>query len=223
MPTPVLLLLSTLTGVIAGYLANWAAADLPDRFRQSGAPASATLNRSAWRSKAVIVMLAILFPLLAWRIGWSPASLLVNWCYAWFLTTVSVIDLETRRVLNVMLAPAAVFALCAGFWLGRPSLPSILGGGVVGFLLFWGLYVIGRLMYGPGALGFGDVKLAGVIGLMAGYPGVMQALLLGALLGGAGAIFLLATRRARWSSASAYAPYLAAGAMLALWAGTGSL
>ena len=86
-----------------------------------------------------------------------------------------------------------------------------LGGGA-GFGLFFLLGVLGR-----GALGFGDVKLAGVIGLMTGFPGVLVALTAGALLGGIAALALLVTKRATRKSKIAYAPYLAAGAVIALW------
>jgi len=224
MPFWMLLILSVFAGAGAGYLANLAADKLPGWGTQvegERAEGTAPNVRVPWRSRAVMAALAVLFPLLAFQQGGAIRPLLVSWCYAWFLVTVLVIDLETRRVLNVMVGPAAVFAVAAGLWLGEPSLPSILGGGLAAFLLFFGLFLLGRVMYGRGALGFGDVKLAGVIGLMTGYPGVLPALTAGALLGAAAAIFLIVTRRASLRATTAYAPYLAIGAMLALWAGLG--
>jgi leader peptidase (prepilin peptidase)/N-methyltransferase len=238
-PTPLITLLFALgAGFLAGLLANWAADCLPPA--TAGAPASIPLLRRSpasrlpvtraalrqmpltpslrrRREQAVIVALMTLFALLACLMPTNPPGLFVNWCYAWFLVTVLVIDLETRRVLNIMLLPAAVFALAAGLWLGSPSLPSMLVGAAVAFAFFWCLYLFGRLVFGPGALGLGDVKLVAVIGLMTGYPSVLHALIAGALLGGVGATVLLATRRAGWKTTCAYAPYLAIGAMLALW------
>ena len=225
--TFLLITTSLLLGAAAGHLSNLAADWLPHRTQSAPLhPVEATdgsPRARAWRTRSVIVLLMILFPLLAWRLNGAPAPLFVSWCYAWFLVTVLVIDLETRRVLNVMLGPAAVFAVAAGLWLGAPSLQSILFGGLVAFLLFWGLYLLGRLLFGRGALGFGDVKLAAVIGLMTGYPAVLPALLAGVLFGAVGAVVLLATRRAGLKSTYAYAPYLAIGAMLTLWAGIGGL
>ena len=207
------LLLALAAGLLAGLLANWAADQLPNYTAAPGAP----LHRHPLRKQIVMVALLVLFTLLAAHNHGDPARQFVSWCYAWFLTTVLVIDLETRRVLNIMLLPAAVFAVAAGLWLGQPNLASMLGGAAVGFGLFWCLYVLGRVKYGRGALGFGDVKLVAVIGLMTGYPNVLNALVIGAVLGGAAAVILLLTRRAGWRSTTAYAPYLAAGAMLALW------
>jgi leader peptidase (prepilin peptidase) / N-methyltransferase len=207
------LLLAAGAGFLAGLLANWGADHLPV---YAAVPAEQTHSHPQ-RKRMVVAGLIVLFILLAFQSHPDPARLFVSWCYAWFLTTVLVIDLETRRVLNVMLLPAAIFAVVAGLWLGQPTLASMLGGAAVGFGLFWCLYFVGRVKYGRGALGFGDVKLVAVIGLMTGYPNVLNALVIGAALGGAAAVVLLLTRRAGWKSTTAYAPYLAVGAMLALW------
>ena len=184
--------------------------------------ARTALNAAHWRAPAVEAAMIVVFLVIALGFGTTPATMIVAWCYAWFLITVLVIDLETRRVLNAMLLPAALFAVAAGLWLQTPSMPSMLAGGLVGIGLFGLLYVIGRMLFGRAALGLGDVKLAGVIGLMTGYPDVMRALVIGVLLGGAAALVLLATRRAGMKSTSAYAPYLALGAMIALWTTLGS-
>ena len=206
-------LLAVGAGLLAGLLANWAADHLPNYAAVGGQQ----IHKHPLRNLMVLIALLALFTLLAFHNYADPARLFVSWCYVWFLTTVLVIDLETRRVLNIMLLPAALFAVAAGLWLGQPTPASMLAGAAAGFGLFWCLYFLGRVKYGRGALGFGDVKLVAVIGLMTGYPNVLNALVIGAALGGAAAVILLLTRRAGWKSTTAYAPYLAAGAMLALW------
>jgi prepilin signal peptidase PulO-like enzyme (type II secretory pathway) len=92
------------------------------------------------------------------------------------------------------------------------NLVNALLGGAVGFGVFLLLAIVGR-----GALGMGDVKLAGVIGLMTGYPDVLWALIIGALVGAGAAIVLLISRKATRKTAIAYAPYLAFGAFVVLW------
>jgi leader peptidase (prepilin peptidase)/N-methyltransferase len=231
-PVPLTTLLFAMgAGLLAGLLANWAADILPlvapvageqtksplPRRQPQPSTALARLPLRSLRERSVVMTLVVLFSLLAYQNPADPARVFVSWCYAWFLTTVLVIDLETRRVLNIMLLPAAVFAVAAGLWLGQPSLPSMLAGAVVAFGLFWCLFLLGRVLYGRGALGFGDVKLVAIMGLMTGYPNVLHGLGIGAALGGIGAFVLLITRRAGWKTTCAYAPYLAAGAMLALW------
>ena len=141
----------------------------------------------------------------------DPWSLAITCLYATFLLAVLVIDLEHRRVLNVMLAPAAVIALLASLLPGYPDPLQALLGGALGFGIFLLLALIGR-----GAMGLGDVKLAGVIGLMTGYPLVVPALAAGIVLGGVAAMVLLVTRRAGRKDTMAYAPYLALGTIVVL-------
>ncbi len=144
--------------------------------------------------------------------------MVVAWAYTAFLLTVLAIDLETRRVLNVMVGPAAVVALLASFLPGMPGPVAALVGGAAGFGGFLVLFVIGR----GRAMGFGDVKLAGLIGLMLGYPAVVPALALGIVLGGVAALALLIARKAGRKSYIAYAPYLALGALAVLFRTLGS-
>jgi len=123
--------------------------------------------------RAPLLELAMMaaFLLSAWRFGSEPLRMVTLWLYAWFLLTVLVIDLEHRRVLNVMVLPAAVVAFGASFLPGAPAPLDALIGGAGAFAAFFLIALLGR-----GAMGMGDVKLAGVIGLMTGYPLVVPAL-----------------------------------------------
>jgi len=156
--------------------------------------------------------MAAAFAITTWLVGPDPIAVAIGWLYAAFLLTVLVIDYEQRRVLNVMLAPAAVVVLALSPPPQTPTLQSSFIGGVVGLGLFMLVYLLSR-----GHLGMGDVKLAGLIGLMLGYPAAVNALLLGIILGAVAALVLLATRRATRKSSMAYAPYLALGALAAMW------
>ena len=114
-------------------------------------------------------------------------------------------------MLNVMVAPAAVVEPAHQLPARRPDPRPGAHRRRVGFGVFFLLALIGR-----GAMGLGDVKLAGVIGLMTGYPLVVAALALGIVLGGVAAIALLVTRRAGRKGTMAYAPYLALGTIIVL-------
>lgn len=205
-----MVLLTVAAGFAAGGLGNWAANTLPGRSSADRQPA--TCARSAQRTWLLYVATLAAFGITAWRFGPDPVQIAIGWLYAAFLLTVMVIDFEHRRVLNVMVAPAAVAALALSLLPQTPSVESALLGGAVGLGLFVVVYLLSR-----GHLGMGDVKLAGVIGLMLGYPVVVNALVVGILLGAAAALVLLATRRATRKSTMAYAPYLALGALFVMW------
>jgi len=136
-----------------------------------------------------------------WLLGWGALLLLV-----------AVIDFEHRLVLNKVLGVAGAVALGASAiglaW--APPLRGALIGGVAGLALFALIAVVGR-----GAMGLGDVKLAGLIGLLLGFPQVFNALLLGVVFGGIAALAVILSGGGRKSSI-AYAPWLSLGALVTL-------
>ena len=233
------------SGMLSGACANWASDALPVERKASGNPAVNVVRgplailhyltlpwyffrggacphcdpqsgeRRPLRAPLLELAMMAAFVLIGWRFGSEPLRMVTLWLYAWFLLTVLVIDLEHRRVLNVMVAPAAVVALAASFLPGSPAPLDALLGGAGAFAAFFLIALLGR-----GAMGMGDVKLAGVIGLMTGYPLVVPSLLAGIVLGGLAAAVMLITRRATRKTAIAYAPYLCVGALaMLLWAG----
>jgi leader peptidase (prepilin peptidase)/N-methyltransferase len=114
---------------------------------------------------------------------------------------VAVIDLEHKLILHPVSLVGAVLGVISGT-LYHGVLSTLLGG-AVGFGVMFGLYLLGGLFIklvsrlrgeevDDIALGFGDVNLAGILGLVLGWPGVIAGLVLGILIGGAGsALYLL--------------------------------
>jgi len=174
------------------------------------------------RSPFVEFGAAAVFAFLAWHYGLSR-ELAFAAVYAAIFIVIFVIDLEQKLILNVVVFPAMLLAFAFSFFwggyqefwpkVGPGFVLSALMGGAVGFLLMLLPYLITR---GRG-MGYGDVKLAALIGLMSGFPLVVVALLVGIVAGGVVAIFLLLSRLVKSRKAAIpYGPFLAVGAMVAL-------
>jgi len=129
------------------------------------------------------------------------------------------IDLEQGLILNKIVYPCMLIAiLLAAFvepawmegWRLMPVASAALGGGV-GLILFWLIAFISG-----GGMGWGDVKLAALIGLACGFPLVLVALVLGAVLGGLAAAVLLLVRKRQWGRGQTipFGPSLAVAAMV---------
>jgi prepilin signal peptidase PulO-like enzyme (type II secretory pathway) len=159
---------------------------------------------------------------------------------------ITVIDLEHRLILHPTSLVGAVLGLIVGTYIHSRmdqnglliGVGKSLLGGFLGFAIMFLLYQFGALvakyrakrMQASGqaadeeeALGGGDVYLAGVLGLMLGWPFIWDALILGILLGGVISILfiLVLLVRRRYSSEALmtfipYGPYFIASAFFML-------
>ena len=149
---------------------------------------------------------------------------LLTGIYVLILVLIALIDLQQRRILNVVALPATILALGAGLIGGRESFLLALLGAFAGFLFFYLLYWLGKKLYGPGALGFGDVKLAMLLGAMLGLQYIWPALALGLLLAGFSSLLLYLSGRASLRTSVPYGLFLAsAGIVVLVWTGASVL
>lgn len=165
------------------------------------------------RALAVELGLTALFALLPWLIQ-PPFDLVVYSLYVAILVLVIVIDSEHRLVLHVVTFPTTAFALAASIPLADFSFLQAIVGAVVGFIFFFLAYLIGERIFGRGALGFGDVTLAMMMGAMLGFQRIFFALIFGILLAGLWGVLGLLTRRFSRQSHFAYGPFLAIGGLI---------
>ena len=74
-----------------------------------------------------------------------------------------------------------------------------------------------------GGIGWGDVKMMGLVGLITGFPLVLVSLLLGVISGGLAAIVLLLLKIKKRKQTIPFGPFLSLGAMITLLWGTSIL
>ena len=148
----------------------------------------------------------------------EPATLLLTLFYVAVLLLILIFDVRQHRILNLLALPALMVALLAGLARGRSDFLFAILGAAVGFLFFYALYWLGGKYYGPGALGFGDVKLAMLLGAMLGADQVLITLSLGMIVAGIVGLSLLFAGRAEKRSALPYGAFLAgAGIVTLVW------
>lgn len=229
-----MLLLSLLVGFLSGLLVNYLADVLPaDRRLARPAwwpPSAGAVGEYIHSPRKFVVHVALLLACV--YIFHSPPAGFSPYLFtlvAVYFALVVVIDIEHRLVLHpVSIAGALLFAAIG---ISRHGLPPTLWGGAAGFLLMLAMYYAGELLgraiarlrkqaWEETALGFGDVNLAGVIGLLMGWPAVLAALFTGVLLAGAYSavyVFISLLRRNYSTFASIpYAPFLCLGALVVM-------
>ena len=170
----------------------------------------------------VLVALVVPQPLGATTIGEALGRTVLLGALL-FLMAVSValslIDLDTHRLPNAIVYPAAVVLLVllsvvsavSGDW-------GALLRGLLGAVVLGGAYLVLALAV-PGGMGLGDVKLAVILGLVLAYLG-WGPLAVGAfggfLVGGTVAIALVLAGRARMGSGVPFGPSMLVGAWVGI-------
>lgn len=154
-----------------------------------------------------------LFALVGWRLADHPALLPAYLTFAAAAVALALIDLDVHRLPNAIVLPAyPVLAVLVALDPDRGSLVRAGSGAALLFAFFMTVAVVA-----PGAMGFGDVKLAGVVGGMTAYLswGAFLTAAFGAFLLGAcvGAV-LMARKRAGGRTALAFGPFM----LVAAWA-----
>lgn len=171
------------------------------------------------RSRALLVegINALSFAILPFFVE-EPANLLFGALYVAILILVIVTDLEHRLILHAVTVPGTLLALIGSIFISGNSLVFALLGAVVGFAVFFTFFWVGKILFGPGALGFGDVTLSTMLGAMVGFPAIVFALTLGVFLGGILTFLFMVLGRLSLRSHVAYGPYLAlAGIVVIIW------
>lgn len=184
-------------------------------------------NRSWWRpgleprpDASLLVRCAVLGAVVGGlcgaAAGWG-AALPAFAVLALLMVPLAIIDIRTHRLPDRLTAAAAlgVGVLLSVATVGAPTLDdagrALLGGAAA-------LAALGLLRIAvPSGLGFGDVKLGGVLGLALGWQGwaaVMVGLVAGFVLGAVTALVLMAARRATLRTALPFGPSLILGALV---------
>jgi leader peptidase (prepilin peptidase)/N-methyltransferase len=183
---------------------------------------SAILDPLGRQSKKMVrAMAALGFAvevLIGWRIG--PTAALPAYLFVGFVgCLVALVDAIERRIPNALLLPSYPIAfgllVIASAFEGKWF--ALVRGGVGMFLLAT-FYLVLALVR-SGELGFGDVKLAGWLGLILGWLG-WRVLVVGAIagpaLGALGAVALLAGHRGGKGTSFPFGPFLIAGALVGI-------
>lgn len=162
------------------------------------------------RYPLVEVMTGGLFALLQYRYG--PTAAFAKYAFlSCVLLTAAFIDLDRRIIpdrLNLagFLAGLA-FLPAAGDVTFQSALAGLAAGG--GFLLL--VAVLSR-----GAMGGGDIKLFGVVGLFLGLEKTVLAMFLTFFIGGSAGLFLIATGIRSRKDYIPFGPFISAGAFIAI-------
>ena len=136
--------------------------------------------------------------------------------------TLALIDVDTHTLPNRIVLPSYLvgFGLLGGAAFAGGDASALIRA-ILGLGILWAIYLGLALLY-PGGMGFGDVKLAGVLGLFLGYLGWGELIVGGFaafLLGGMYGLGLLLAKRASRKSGIPFGPWMLGGAWVGIFFG----
>ena len=183
-------------------------------------PSSVGKNDIAWPVPVVSMypLAAALSGLMVWAFGldWVLVSLIP---FVIFLSATTVIDLRELRIPDKLTKPAAIAAVpllalsLLSEWDDISLVRALLGALAMGAFYFTLFFIY------PAGMGFGDVKLAPIIGAQLGLFGwvpEVRGLIAAYFIVGPVAVLLLIFGRARMKTEFPFGPFMAIGAIVAL-------
>jgi leader peptidase (prepilin peptidase)/N-methyltransferase len=178
-----------------------------------------TLGTPVALELATAAVLALLFG----RFGGQPVTLAFGFLGA-LGVALAAIDIGVQRLpdrLTLPAYPVLIMLLAVAALTGHDM--TALGRALLGGLALAAGYLLLALAR-PGQLGGGDIKLAGLVGLVLGWlgwPALLSGAVLGFALSAVASLALLAARRVTMRSAISFGPFLLGGALLAILASGG--
>ena len=183
-------------------------------------------NIRVWLVEAFYVCASVLLSIFPPReLGYALGLIVLG-----FLGVVVLIDLEYRLIMHPVSIFGGVLGLVVGFktvgwW--HTLLGGVAGFAVMGLFYLLGVFIMKLVSRHRGqlvddvALGFGDVNLSGVLGLMLGWPAIIVGLVLTVFIAGFVSLLLiiikLVTRKYHAFLAIPYGPFLVLGGIILIY------
>ena len=142
-------------------------------------------------------------------------TLLSNWILTLILLPIAIIDYNFLWIPNSIIKIGIIFgfaiSIFSAFLKNQEILINVfenLISGFLGFLIIVLIMKFGELIFKKPAMGLGDAKLAGMIGLWLGFPGVIVSIWSSFLIAGLFIIFGLAFKKIKRSQLIPFGPFL---------------
>lgn len=184
-------------------------------------------RRLGWRHPLVEIVAGVAFA--AMSLAFAGETNLPAWfVYVAIMILVTVIDIEHRLILFVVIIPSCVFALIVAAISPEGGKPfsDFLIGGVIAFAVFFAMFLGGGAFSALAgrdevAFGFGDVMLATLSGFMLGWRAFIFASLITVFAGALGAVLYMVGRamvgrQYKWFTPLPYGPYIVIGTLIML-------
>ena len=214
----------SILGLLIGELVNWMNKRLPDEKSIFTKGAIKEYRQQFKPNYILMIITAIIYVALLYRFGIKNTfvenlDLIKYLILTPMLISVFVIDYKLQIIPNrlnlTIFEVGLVFAFLYGLSNVAISINMVLGM-LAGAGMFLALTLLGGLVYGKEAMGLGDVKLMGALGLYFGLTNIIIITLLSFLIGAVLSIILLATKIRKMDQYIAFGPFIVMATFIAI-------
>ena len=170
------------------------------------------------RYPIVELISCVLSAYAAWHFGFglaAAAAILLIWA----LLALTFIDFDTQLLPDDITLPLLWLGIIFNFYNTFTSLNNAVAGAIAGYLVLWSVYWLFKLFTGKEGMGYGDFKLLAAIGAWLGWPMLPLVIMLSSVVGAVVGITLIVAARHGRNIPIPFGPYLAGGALIALFWG----
>lgn len=218
-------LLAAIVGLGVGQLADWMNERLPENKK--------VFSRDIFRKYKIefkpnyILMLvtAVIYVGLVYKFGIQDSfignlNLIKYLILTPMLLSAFVIDYKKQIIPNrlnlTMFETGIVIAFLFGFSNVAITIDMLLGM-IVGIIIFFIIALIGALIYGnKEAMGFGDIKFIGALGLYFGFANITTISIMAFLIGAIVGVLLIITKRKKSDEYMPFGPYIVIAAFISI-------
>ncbi len=213
-----------LSGLFVGEFTNWMNKRLPENKKIFSLDLFKEYKKEFSPNYILMIITAILYVGILYRYGIGETftenlDLIKYFILTPMLLSVVVIDYQLQIIPNrlnlTMFEVGLIFVFLYGISNVAISI-NMLVGMLVGGGIFLAITLLGGLVYGKEAMGLGDVKLMGALGLYFGFTNIILVALLSFLIGAILSIVLLVTKIKKTDEYIPFGPFITIGAFIVI-------
>ena len=211
-------------GLFVGEFVNWMNKRLPEEKRVFSKDLFKEYKKEFKPNYIIMIITSIVYIAILYKYG-IHSTLIENLDLIKYsilvpmLISVVVIDYKLQIIPNrlnlTMFEIGLVFTFIYGFFDTAISINMLLGM-LAGGGIFLAITLLGGLIYGKEAMGLGDVKLMGALGLFFGLTNIIIIALLSFLIGAILSILLIVTRIKKMDEYIPFGPFIVIGALITI-------
>lgn len=173
----------------------------------------------SYRYPLVELIMAILFAVIYWQVGWSW-TLLEYLIFAFGLVVVSFIDFDHMILPDVFTVSGVLIGLLGAALNPERSFMSAVGGVLMGGGFLWAIAVIYFALRKQEGMGGGDIKLLAWIGAVLGWTAIPFVILFSSVIGTLVGVAIAIKTKKGLKEGIPFGPYLALSALIYILGGS---